>query len=76
MTRRIVVCLAAVVGAVLLLTSASAASAQVGFPSTIDFAALFESILASLPAFLQGFIRALFESILSGFCAVFGTCAS
>ena len=76
MTRRIIVCLAAVVGAVVLLSSASAASAQVGLPFTFDFAALFESILNSLPPFLQGFVRTLFTAILNGFCALFGTCAS
>lgn len=76
MTRRIIVCLAAVVGAVVLLSSASAASAQVGLPVTFDFAALFASILNSMPPFLQGFLRAIFDAILNGFCGLFGTCAS
>lgn len=76
MTRRIIVCLAAVVAAVALLGSASAASAQVGLPFTFDFAALFASILNSMPPFMQGFLRTIFDAILNGFCAVFGTCAS
>jgi hypothetical protein len=74
MTRRIVICVSALVGLIALVATAPTASAQL--PDFLDFEELFESILNSLPAFIRGFVSAIFEAILEGFCFIFGTCSS
>lgn len=74
MTRRILICVSALVGLIALVASAPTASAQIpGFP---DFSQLFASILNSLPAFIRNFVSQIFDAILNGFCSFFGNCAS
>jgi hypothetical protein len=74
MTRRIVICVSALVGLIVLVATAPTASAQL--PDFLDFEELFASILNSLPPFIRDFVSAIFAAILDGFCFIFGTCAS
>lgn len=66
MTRRLVLILTALLGvAGVVLTSASAASAQI--PFFFDIAALLQSIFDSFPPFLQSFLGPLFAALLDAF---------
>ena len=67
MRRRILLgstCLMGVVG--ILLVSATAAPAQVGFPG-IDLVALLQNIFAAFPPFLQSIVGPIFSALISFF---------
>ena len=71
MSRRILLCLGALVGLIALVASTGTASAQIP-----DFSDLFAGIINSLPLFIRSFVSAIFQAIVNGFCVFFGNCAS